>query len=274
MHTYKSQTLASTNVDSQGEKLTKEFLESALKLMGSARFPLHQHHDMSLPVLGFVEKPRVLPDPDHPGEWKLVGDVTVEPDDLEEALGGFSISATELIIESDEPVALIYLPFPHYNNTELVEALAENGYVSVGKWIKKAADPSIWMIIGSAVVLLVTPVWDDIYKQKIAPKLGEIINRCLHRTQAEGLFTELLQVVELNGSRVEVRLIPAKHKQAYCLRAEAIEQGMAAAIDFLSRDQKTLSVGVNRLIVYFDDTADRYKLHRAEYLDGDVIHYA
>lgn len=269
-----NQTLASTNLDSQGERLSKDFLQRFEGLAASQKFPIHQKHDMSKPVAGYIENVRLVPDEGHPGEWRLVGDVAFEEGKLEDVMGGFSISGVELVRHVESPTALVYLPFPHYNDPQLLEQLAADAQLNVGKWIKKGAEPIGWVLLGSVITLAVTPIWDDIYKRKIAPRIDELLGRYLSRFRERGLTPEIAQLVQFQGGQVEVRLIPTKGKEETCLRSDAVQQGLCRVVAFLSTDRKSSDVGVRRIVVFYNDAKAAYELHRIEYADGSVEHVA
>jgi hypothetical protein len=272
MRKIQDQTLASTRIDSQGEKLTKEFLQKYCDHVGSGRIPLHQEHDMSKPTAGYIENTRLLPDPEHHGEWRVIGDVFIEEGQVENVLGGFSISGVEMIRRSSSATAFIYLSFPHYNNVELITALTDDPDLSVGKWIKKAAAPIDWVIIASVVAFAITPIWDDVYKRKIAPRIDSLLAKYLGTFQDKGLSVELTQIVLFKGNEVEVRIIPTKNNQSTCLQSEYVLDGLRKVTEFLNTDLKANDVGVKRIIIFYNDGVAAFELHRVEYGDGHVEH--
>jgi hypothetical protein len=269
-----NQTLASTNLDSQGERLSKDFLERFQDQAGNTRFPIHQHHDMTKPVAGYIENIRLIPDDLHPGEWRLIGDVFYEEDKVEDVLGGFSISGMEMLRRVDVPSALVYLPFPHYNDEELVRALAADPELNIGKWIKKGAEPIGWVLLGSALTFAATPIWDDVYKRKIAPRIDALLTKYLSTFQRKGLTPELAQIIQFQGKDVEVRLIPTKGNEAECLRSEVVYRGLVKVVAFLTSDLKAGEVGVKRIVVFYNDAIGAFSIHRIEYADGAVVHMA
>ena len=86
MTTIHTQTLGGTSLDLQGERLTKAFLEQYCAAAYGKRVPLHREHDMARPTVGYIENIRLVPDADHAGEWRLVGDVSLEEGELDECL--------------------------------------------------------------------------------------------------------------------------------------------------------------------------------------------
>lgn len=272
MRKYENQIVGGTRVDAQGEKLTKEFLQLFCNSVGDKRIPLHQQHDMAKKTAGFIENVRLIPDEDMPSEWRLIADVSVEEGEVEDVLGGFSISGMETLRKSSTATALIYLPFPHYNDQILIAELCTDADLTVGKWIKKGAEPIAWALLGSVIAFAVTPIWDDIYKRKIAPRLDELIKKYREPLNARGVSVELVQIVLFKDAEVEVRIVPTKGDQAACLQTEAVQAGLQKVVGFLEADTKANSVGVKRIVIFYDDGKAAYALHRVEYGDGHVEH--
>lgn len=269
---YENQIVGGTREDAQGERLSKEFLHRFCSYVGGKRIPLHQQHDMARKTAGFIENVRLVPDTETPGEWNLIGDISIEEGDVEDLLGGFSISGMEELRRSSTATALIYLPFPHYNDKDLVAELCSDTDLTVGKWIKKEADPTVWTVLGSVIVFAVAPSWDDIYKRKIAPRLDELIKKYREPLNARGLSIELVQIVLFKGAEVEVRIIPTKGDQAGCLQTETVQAGLQRVVAFLNADVKANNIGVNRIVIFYDVGQASYCLHRIEYSDGHVEH--
>lgn len=268
---FKDQCLASTNLDRQGERLSKEFLERFCAGMGT-KFPVHQQHDMQKSVAGYIENARLLPDPDQPNEWCLIGDVSVDEGSVEDVLGGFSISGVEMIRYPETASALLYLPFPHYNDTDLLSELSKDSDLRIGKWIKKGAEPIGWVLLGSVITFAITPIWDDVYKRKVAPRVDNLLAKFLHTLRSRGLSTELVQIILIGDSEVEVRIIPVKGKEELCLGSQIVIEGLRNVVDVLSKDTKAQSVGVKRIVIFFDESLGSYKIHRIEFANGTVQH--
>jgi hypothetical protein len=229
---------------------------------------------MSKPVAGYIENVRLIPDTDMAGEWLVVGDVYLDVGQIEDALGGFSISGTEMIKRSESATALVYIPFPQYNDPELISLLSNDPDLNVGKWIKKAAESTGWVILGSVLAFAVAPIWDDIYKRTIAPKIDSLLDKYFETFKEKGLSPELAQIIIFKNSEVEVRIIPVRGKEKECLGSASVEQGLSDVIKFLNVDQKANGVGVTRIVIFYNDGLSKYRLHRVEYGDGDVVHFA
>lgn len=229
--------------------------------MGGRRFPLHSEHNMSLPTAGFIENVRLEPDPDESGEWQLIGDIACEGS-AADALGGFSISGVEKIRESPTADASIYLSFPHYNDLDLLQHFSGDSHLTVGKWIKKGANEIEWGILfGSLIAFAITPIWDDLYKRKIAPRIDELLAHYISNKKLSSLPAELIQVIIFRNADVEVRLIPTRGRELHCFRCEAVVQGLKLVVDRMKSDPKANDVGLHRVVIFFDDLQDDYSLH-------------
>lgn len=92
----RNQVLANTQLDSQGERQTKESLLSMCEsFKKKQRLPLNQQHDMNLDSVGYIENFRVVLSDTEEKKWSLIGDVYFHDVELDEALKGFSYSITE-----------------------------------------------------------------------------------------------------------------------------------------------------------------------------------
>jgi hypothetical protein len=269
-----NQILGGTREDSQGERLSKAFLQRYCDYVGDGRIPLHQQHDMSKAVAGYIENVRLVPDPEIPSEWCVLGDVYLESGRIEDALGGFSISGMEMIRASETATALVYIPYPHYNDAELISVLSDDPNLSVGKWIKKDAEPVSWVLLCSVIAFAITPIWDDIYKRKIAPRIDNLLEKYQDTFNIKGLRPELVQLVIFHDAEVEVRIIPDKENNNECLKSDSVKQGLREVVSFLENDQKAGTVGVRRIVIFYNSGMSKYSLHRVEYSDGDVVHHA
>jgi hypothetical protein len=156
------QTVGSTHIDSQGEKIPKRILE---KFAQQERLPLSQNHQPEKPSIGYMENFRVVPDAANEGEWLLKADIyfTEEPTDIEIVLGGFSWSITEIIEEYKTPIDsgyAVYLPYPYYDDEVLLCKLHnEDEHLSLGRWYKKSADPATISLAVSFILFVISPVW-------------------------------------------------------------------------------------------------------------------
>lgn len=271
MQVFKNQILSGTGPDIYGETLSKAFLERACEHFRGRLAPVNREHGYDHPALGYIENLRVVPAADS-NEWHLIGDVTVRLGDLSAILGGFSISGVEPIITSPAAEGTVLLPYPHYNDTNLIDEIASDPTLSIQKWIKRSADATTWALIGAAVTFAITPVWDDVYKRLVAPRIDNLVNSLLEKLRAKGLSSQLVQLVSYRGNNIEIRFIPDNKQEHRCLASPVIGRGIKSVVAFLDTDAKAKTMGIERAVLYFDPDADDYVIHRIEYNDGTVEH--
>ncbi len=275
MHTILAQRVASTNVDRLGERLSKAFLDKYASALKGSRQPLHDNHDMSRPTVGYVENYRVEPDYKNPGEWVLVADVHIEDGIPLGDYGGFSISGVEMIHEPEEADARLLIAYPYYTDEKIIRELSAIPALGVGKWIRKGAEEFQWgVIFGSLLTFVISPIWDDAYKRKIAPRIDQLLDLYLSKLQPKGVGAEIVQQVIFRDATIEIRFLPERGSEAKCLSSEAIATGLQVVVDFLGQDRKSSEIGVRRMVVFYDKGKSAYALHRIEYADGTVEHAA
>ena len=270
MQTIKNQTLAGTRVDSQGERNPREVLDSFAQQYARKRMPLNQQHDLSLKSPGYVENLRVVPDEDSPGDWSLVGDVSFDSGTLQEAMGGFSISFLEVLRRSkSQDLFHIYLPFPHYRDQQFLDDLFEEGYSSVGRWAKKAADPTTVGLIGATLIFLIKPVWEDLYKTQIAPHIYDFFRRKMGKLKEKKIDAELVQYVVYNNYEIQVLLLPTRGREEECFAVDSTN----AAMELVHEQLVSLpdnSTPPSKIFLQYDNGANAFKIHRIENKGGSL----
>lgn len=270
MQTIKNQTLAGTQIDSQGERNPKEVLDSFARQYAGKHMRLNQQHDLSLTSPGYVENLRVVPDEHSPGDWSLVGDVSFDSGTLQEAMGGFSISFLEVLRGSkSHDLFHIYLPFPHYRDQQLLEELFEEGYSSVGRWAKKAADPVTMGLIGATLIFLIKPVWDDLYKTQIAPHIYNFFKRKFGKLKEKEIDVQLVQYVVYNNYEIQVLLLPSRGREEECFGVESTTAAMKLVHEQLT-SLPEYSAPPSKILLLYDDRAACFKVHRVENKDGSL----
>ena len=272
MQIFKNQYLAGTKIDLQGEKIPKHVLEDFVQNSNGSRIPLNQSHDFGKKSPGYIANIKLVEDVTEKNEWVLFGDVYCEIDILEEALGGFSISYLEISHRSvDEYEFIMYLPFPHYNDEAYIESFTSQNKVSVGRWVKKAADPSTSALIVAAVIFFIKPVWDDYYKTQLAPKIYSFIKKNHESLQTKKISTDFVQTVEFKGKDIQVILTPKKEHEIECFTPDKLNKAMFVVAKFLNDTESSLEI--KRINMYFHDETVGFKIHRSENENGNVIHY-
>lgn len=270
MNTIKSQTLAGIRLDSQGERNTKEVLESFAALYAGRRMPLNQQHDLSLKSPGYVENVRVIPDAVSPGDWSLVGDAYFDGDALEIPVSGFSISFLEVLRRGNtQDIIHVYLPYPYYNDSTLIDEVFEEGFISVGRWAKKAADPTLIALVGGVIVFFVKPIWEDLYKTQIAPHVYKFFSGKFKKLQDKSMSADFIQYVVYNNYEIQVLLIPARGKEEHCFSIDKTNAAMELVYAQLTT-QDPATIPASKMFLQFDEQSDSFSLYRIEHKDGSL----
>jgi hypothetical protein len=270
MQTIKNQRLAGTRVDSQGERNPRGMLETFVQQYAGKRMPLNQQHDLSLKSAGYIENLSVQPDEGSSGDWVLVGDVSFDSGTLQEAMGGFSISFLEVLRRSNSQDKFhIYLPYPHYRDQQFLHELFEEGYSSVGRWAKKAADPATVALIGATFVFVLKPVWEDLYKTQIAPHIYDFFKRKGGKLAEKKIDAQLIQYVVLNNYEIQVLLLPSRGNEQECFSVESTTAAMKLVHERLVSQPELTPP--SKIFLQYDDSARAFKLNRIENQDGSLI---
>lgn len=267
------QVLGGTKLDQQGEKLSKDFLDDFCRGVDGQKLPLHQHHDVAKETVGYFENLRLVECTDEPNEWLLVADVYAKKGFLDGAIGGFSISGFELIYSPASPDYLLYLPFPEYNQQELLSYFKELGNVQLNKWIKKSAEPLSSTLFIAAMSIVVTPIWNDVYKHKIAPKISLFMTECWPKLRKKNLTLEHVQVIDYKGQEIQVRFIGEKGKELFCYSSLIMEDGLKVAIKSIDIEYKNHDP-IMKIVLVYNYSKGGYQLFRIEYSSGEVVHFA
>lgn len=273
MEFIRNQILGGTSKDLQGEKLTYEFLNDFCNTLQGKRIPLNQQHDLVLNTIGYAENLRLEKIENVDNEWNLVGDLFVDRENLEIAVGGFSISGMEIIKQEHMPDFLLYIPYPYYNDSEFLECLSESKTVNLGKWIKKNSTSDAWAIFATTVVFALTPVWNDLYKTVVAPKIKEFISKELPKLTKKGLSAQHVQLVDYIGYEIEIRFIGERGREDECYSSSTIRNSIKMVKVELDNSFSN-SDPISRIILCYDKTRNSYFIHRIERDSGHVEHYA
>ena len=273
MQTIKGQILASTEVDAQGEQRDRQFLEDLAAAL-PLRMPLHQHHDMGQPTVGFIENFRVEQD----GEgWALKGDVTF--DGPAPAEGGFSFSTTQVVHRAEgQPRFALYVPYPFYRDNDLLNALATNNKdAQVGRWIKKSADAlliSEIALVISTLNLLVGPLWKKVYDEELHPRLSELVKSARHALLkgdvSRRLRVDYLQPVHIDAYRgpVELYFIPSEHADLDIAYGFAVKEAIERGMTIVQGDWDMTHEPIKRIVFVFEPDACRYNALQIIYANG------
>jgi hypothetical protein len=270
MNTIANQVIAGTQLDLQGERNTKKALESFVDRYAGKRMPLNRQHDLALKSFGYAENLRIIPDKDSPGDWFLVGNIHYEGESPGIPAGGLSISYVELIRQSEsEDLLQLYLPHPYYNDQEFVDELFEEGFISVGKWRKKFLDPASVALLVAAGIFFMQPIWDDLYKTEVSPRLHRLFAAKFKKLQEKNIEINFVQEVNYNNYQIQVLLIPTHGREEHCLTVEQTDAAMALVHSRLTSQDQAL-VPAEKMVLQFDDQNNCYVLRRIEHRDGSV----
>jgi hypothetical protein len=220
---------------------------------------------MGEPTLGYIENVRLIADSTGEEGWSVVGDVVITQGTLPDGLKGFSISFAAPLVDSEDPEVLLYIPHPHYNDRYFVEDLASDSSVKVGKWVKKSAEISELAIFGLAVSFWLRPVWDDLYKNDLSPRIRKFLSGSWPKLKARGLTLEHVQVVIHSGREIELRFIPDRGKVEACLSPEQIQGGIRLVAEYLDEISQQEAPAIERIVLRYATESRCYEITRVEH---------
>lgn len=266
----KSQILAGTLEDSQGERNTKKFLHTLCESFNAkGRMPLNQQHDMSLEPVGYIENFKVIESVSNKDEWNLIGDVYFHDVDINEALRGFSFSFTEDIRgDIDNKLLSVYLPFPLYNDQPLINNLLDSGEgVVIGAWRKKSATPDQIALIISGVLFIAGPAYTNLWNNKISPLFDRLLKNI-----GLGKSFDYIQTSQGHlGETFGIYFIPARGKENNCFTLEKVIAGMDLVDAHRANDTMAKSKGIHLVKLIFSEATNSFELKLIEYKDGSII---
>jgi hypothetical protein len=219
--------------------------------------------------VGFYENLRLEANRESPGDWNLVADVTIEAGSLQEAIGGFSISFLEKIYDGmDIELGLIYLPYPHYNDHQLMTSLGNHGANGIGKWIKKGIETKDAALLLAGMLFLVKPVWDQVYEAFFKEKVARLLKHyrpSMGRLKDKNIALEFVQLVRDGDKRIEVRFIPEQMKLEEGLETVAILDGLKTIHEWLLTAPSERRSTVNRFVMRYDEENRFYYIDRTDH---------
>jgi len=265
------QTISSTNIDSQGEKQTKEFLEKLCSISGK-RIPLNQQHDMRRESIGYIENFKVVPDKSHHGEWLLIGDVYFTCKNIDEALKGFSYSYTEIFDDSESGREYqIYISYPYYNNDKIIDCLKNDKEITLGKLYKKAADPYTVSLIFAGLSFVLSPLWNIAFTNHILPSINKLITK-LRPLWKKGLNFDFVQIVtDNNNHKIKIFFIPDRNSEENSYNPSFIEDGIDQVYNYLERYPEYVTKGLDDIKLYFNLEKRKYQIFYIKFIDGSDV---
>jgi len=260
MFAYPNSIWATTGLDAHNEMLPVELLQKFCDRYPNG-MPIQQQHDLSKSSLGYFKNLRVVP---HEHGYALVADIYTEEEIDLDKFGGISISALYLFYEPDDADIACYLPFPYYNDEEIMRELTKEGGLAVGGYIKKELSGVAIGIITTFSVLLISPEWDIQYKSRVRPKIVKGIELIKRKLWPIKVCADLRQKINLKGNEVDIIFIPDRTNETSGLEAELIDNGVITAIRYLEGEHRV----VDRLTLVYYSNRNRYEITNIRFSDG------
>jgi hypothetical protein len=269
---YPQANIISTLEDRQGERRTKEDLESFCSSFPK-RLPIGVQHDMGRVTQGYLDNFAVIPFDSQPGEWKLVGDLYLDESfQCDEALRGLSLSFSKMTqANTDDPAGCVYLPFPHYRNEVLNRLLlSTQSPLAIGRWHRKGMGGEAVGIIVGFVTFLISPLWNKLYDAKIHPFLLDVLGS-LSGPEFKEIAFDYCQTINLDGHDVRLIFVSDHANWLKSLQPNHIRQGMEEAIRFLTNSDVAAVKVVMELRLKYDVSTSLYHPSLVQYSDGEHI---
>lgn len=266
-----SQILAGTKIDSHGERFTLQDLKDFCEKL-PPRIPLNRMHDLSLSPAGYAENFQVVPDPTNNNEWFLVGDVFADAQDVSGLLEGFSISITTPLLVRESAELKIALPYPHYNDPQLIENLSKSPNLEILRWRKKAADPEAWALVSlTLLIFILTPAWERLFDTAIAPILKDFFEAHGPTLEKRGIKTELVLFIVENENPIELLLIPDRQGVQVEPHSQAARAAIEVCKSYLSSLGRVDAIQVSKIVMCFDRIGRRFEIARVELSNGQLM---
>lgn len=263
-----NQVLATTEIDGHGEQRDKAFLDDLAAAM-PPRIVLNQHHEHGLPTVGYIENFRVEPEG---AGWALKGDVTFDGEPP--STGGFSFSSVERVYRANEPRFSAFLPFPYYQDDELLRNLAgAHPDTSVGKWIKKSLELAEIALIISSTGIIIGPLWKKVYEDHVHPHLADLakgVRDAMVGRGATRVRADYLQPIhcEYYESPIELYFVTTEHASEDVVYGFAVRDAVGQAIELVETDWLNTGKAIKRIVFAFQEDNCVYAATTIIYADG------
>jgi|GEM_PF-6144543 len=269
MKLFKDKIILSTNIDSQGEKLTKEELELIFKQIDGKRVPIGQNHDAAENFTGYFENARIVEDEKNSNEHCIVADIYCDESKLNIVLGGLSYSAIkDMFATGEDPLFGIYLPFPYYNDQATLNAMKDiDTPVVVGKWIKKDASPIAIAIISTLTSILLSPIWTRYYNKHIAPELDSLLDSIYLNKKLK--YDLAIKCKDQHGHDFTLHFT-SKKRDLKSLRSSIIKTGIKKTFDYINKSDKAKTTGIAMVRLIYNESYSRYDLLNITFKNGEV----
>jgi hypothetical protein len=265
------QVLASTHLDSQGEKLTKHELEHFVA-KSPTKFVLHSNHDITNPILGIAQNLRLVACDD--GEnWQIVADIETDESEAFRSFGGMSISFLTELHRSETAVFSIALPYPLYNDSNFTSALHSSSGANIMKWRKKGDSLEQVAIIVTLGVFVLGPPWQHFYSKVIAPEIDRLAKSALPQLRAKNLRVEFSQRLKFDNRIVDLRFFADRENQPKLLDNSSLIDAIQQAEELLKSQTANTGQIIQILIFQYDRIGRRFRLQRVENSNGTYFDF-
>ena len=264
------QVVASTSVDSHGEQIDLAFLKM-MKEQSSPQKPLHQNHDMSKEVIGFLRNHRI----ERRGfNHVLLADIYTLDGSLPPWGTGFSWSALVGLSKntSGQPDVAYYLPYPHYNDNNLLKELLDSSdKVAVGKFLQKSIDEIPIAIIVSLTLFILSPEWKNYYDNKLRKIIIDHLSTAKKLEKAHGIQSHIIQEANNpDGTSLKVVFIPNASGIDVAYNAKAMDDAMLV-VHNISTTLCKRGLAPRKIHMRFDDDLKRYYTFFIETHAGELV---
>ena len=198
---------------------------------------------------------------------KLLAILKSEDERLGREFKGFSISIVTPHYENPESHLDLALSFPHYNDPSLLSSLVGLEQFTISKWRKKAATPDNSAILVAFVILILKPVWEDVYENIVKPSLVQFGKAAAKILISREIPLEFCQNVVFDERLIELRFLP----DGIIQRATDDEDHLLKAIReskiILEANRQSVSK-VTRLVFRYDQIGRKFSILRTDFDDG------
>lgn len=230
----KNQILASTNLDSHGEKLTRDQLYSLYESQPVELVINHEHDFGRPPVaiarnLSFQEL--------SPGEFAIVADIEVHDEDTFRASGGFSMAwladGYSLYPDVSPELELYFNPrvFQLDDAFELMAASTSDTVINIRELKQKCLVTTAILIVKFITAAALAGFFGKVGSDAYDKLIEKLLSQARHKEQSgEALVLHLIVPAELNPLQAEVILeVPAIYSEHVRLGSLSFESAVAIA---------------------------------------------
>jgi len=226
---------------------------------------------MSKEAVGHINNFDVIPDKTDESHWNLVGDIYFHDVDIDSALRGFSYSVNiDITGDLENKEVAVYVPFPHYNSSDLLEEIVElSDGISAGAWKKKNASPDYISLAISLALFVAAPAYTNIWNTKISPVLSKLKDRLGNSHSTDFVQVAKGHLEEIYG----IYFIPERGREEGCFILEKIIAGIELVNRHVANDEIAREKGLHIVKLKYSLRSQEFELIVVEYLDGSIINH-